>query len=393
MSKEHKESAEADRSPFGERSQRSRPRAAIGSELDEEIPQQRIRAALQEISRANLPILAGLFGGICLLQAIGDQWILAPENRLMPQLAVAICGFLFLVFRWLLEDWTVPVEAVHRTTLGFSLVLGMAMLVHLRATGDAGFSVGVYLVVATGGVLFIERRWMWAFLGTMSLGWLWVGFNVYSPDDWRRQGLFMVWALMIAVLVNAARRGTLSRLAQFRLMDQQRKAVLQERIEDAHRSTVELAELSVRDPLTGAYNRRYIDEIADDLGRPTASWGLILIDLDDFKQVNDRFGHEEGDRVLQGIAHFIRRQGRAEDRLVRYGGDEFVLIVELKSVEELDRIASRIRVNAEHEAPSSFSLGVALRQPHESFSDVLRRADDDMYREKGKALPFRRPVS
>ena len=367
--------------------------APIGESDRKAVSQQRIRAALQEISRANLPILAGLFGAMCLLQAIGDQWVLAPADRFIPQLTVAVCGVLFLLFRWLLEDWNVAVSAVHRTTLGLSLLLGMAMLVHLRATGDAGFSVGVYLVIATGGVLFIERVWLWAFLASMFFGWLWVGWSVYEPLDWRREGLHVAWALMIAVLVNAARRRTLSRLAQFRLKDQQRKALLQEKIEHVHRSSVELAELSVRDPLTGAYNRRYIDEIADDLRRPTACWGLILLDLDDFKQVNDRFGHEEGDRVLQGVAHFIRRQGRAEDRLIRYGGDEFLLVVEVGSVEELDRIASRLRINSENEAPCSFSLGLALRQPNESFADVLRRADAEMYREKGKTLPFKRSRS
>jgi diguanylate cyclase (GGDEF)-like protein len=178
-------------------------------------------------------------------------------------------------------------------------------------------------------------------------------------------------------------------------LGQQRRAQeLESAVHRAARSQEELAELSVRDPLTGAYNRRFLEQIEMELERPTAHWGCLLIDLDDFKTVNDRFGHDEGDRVLQGVAYFIRRHGRADDRLVRLGGDEFVFFMDVKSEEELHMVADRLERSALKESPCQFSVGRAYRMPGESMRTVLQRADSEMYRQKkgrgsGKTLRMR----
>ncbi len=147
-----------------------------------------------------------------------------------------------------------------------------------------------------------------------------------------------------------------------------------------------LEELSVRDPLTGCYNRRYLEGLRSRLERPTARWGCLLLDLDDFKSVNDTYGHEEGDRVLQGVSHFIRRHGRAEDVVIRLGGDEFAIFVAAASNEELKTIADRLREVAPFESPAPFSLGVAFRELGERIEEVVARADRDMYSEKGRHL-------
>jgi len=147
-----------------------------------------------------------------------------------------------------------------------------------------------------------------------------------------------------------------------------------------------LEELSVRDPLTGCYNRRHLESMRSRLERPTARWGCLLLDLDNFKAVNDTYGHEEGDRVLQGVSHFIRRHGRAEDVVIRLGGDEFAIFVAASSGEELDTIAGRLRDVAPFESPAPFSLGVAFRELNESIESVVGRADRDMYARKGLHL-------
>jgi diguanylate cyclase (GGDEF)-like protein/PAS domain S-box-containing protein len=147
-----------------------------------------------------------------------------------------------------------------------------------------------------------------------------------------------------------------------------------------------LEELSVRDPLTGCYNRRYLESLRSRLERPTARWGCLLLDLDNFKAVNDTYGHEEGDRVLQGVAHFIRRHGRAEDVVIRLGGDEFAIFVAASSHEELGTIADRLREVAPFESPAPFSLGVAFRELGEKIEQVVSRADHDMYANKGMHL-------
>ena len=71
-----------------------------------------------------------------------------------------------------------------------------------------------------------------------------------------------------------------------------------------------LEEASVRDPLTGCFNRRYLDRKRAELEEPSAHWACLLFDLTDFKSINDTYGHDEGDRVLQAFAHFLSRHHR-----------------------------------------------------------------------------------
>jgi diguanylate cyclase (GGDEF)-like protein len=147
-----------------------------------------------------------------------------------------------------------------------------------------------------------------------------------------------------------------------------------------------LEELSYRDPLTGCYNRRHLEGRRADLERPTARWACVVFDLDNFKAVNDTYGHEEGDRVLRGFAHFLARQHRADDVLVRTGGDEFALIVRADSEAEAQNLAERLVEAAALDSPASFSLGVAYRRPGETVTEAMARADRTMYAARGKRL-------
>ena len=158
------------------------------------------------------------------------------------------------------------------------------------------------------------------------------------------------------------------------------------------RKTLEaqLAQLSVRDPLTGCYNRRYLQAQRPVLERPSYFYGCLMMDLDEFKEINDTYGHEEGDRVLQRFAHFIIRNKRADDILIRIGGDEFALFVEVVTPENMDLIASRLIENAPTQAPIAFSIGHAYRQPSETLEQILARADAAMYEAKGRQREDRR---
>ncbi len=155
------------------------------------------------------------------------------------------------------------------------------------------------------------------------------------------------------------------------------------------RKTLEsqLAQLSVRDPLTGCYNRRYLQAQQPVLERPSYFYGCLMLDLDDFKEINDTYGHEEGDRVLQRFAHFIIRNKRADDVLVRLGGDEFALFVEVVRPDNLELISNRLIENAPSQAPMAFSIGHAYRRPGETLEQILARADASMYEAKGRPTP------
>jgi len=83
---------------------------------------------------------------------------------------------------------------------------------------------------------------------------------------------------------------------------------------------IQLEEMSVRDPLTGCFNRRYLEKRRGELEQTGAHWACLLFDLTGFKEINDTYGHDEGDRVLRAFAHFLLRLHRSEDILVRLGG-------------------------------------------------------------------------
>ncbi len=141
----------------------------------------------------------------------------------------------------------------------------------------------------------------------------------------------------------------------------------------------ELVELSTHDALTGALNRRYLDQLDDQFKRdPGARWGCIFIDIDHFKQYNDEFGHQAGDRILVRMARFLMRHVRAEEAVVRVGGDEFVVILADADGEQTEAIAQRLRGSGERSAPVPFSLGWAARRPNEALVRMIDRADQGL---------------
>ncbi|MEO8501272.1 MAG: sensor domain-containing diguanylate cyclase [Vicinamibacteria bacterium] len=155
-----------------------------------------------------------------------------------------------------------------------------------------------------------------------------------------------------------------------------------------------LEELSFRDPLTGCYNRRYLDRRRGELEEDRAPLACLLFDLTGFKKINDTYGHEEGDRVLQAFAHFLLRLHRSNDILVRLGGDEFALFIRTAGESEARAVADRVTEETKKESPAACNLGVALRLPGEDLAGVMARADQVMYAAKGRSLrSTRRPRS
>jgi diguanylate cyclase (GGDEF)-like protein/PAS domain S-box-containing protein len=139
-----------------------------------------------------------------------------------------------------------------------------------------------------------------------------------------------------------------------------------------------LREQSVRDPLTGCYNRRYIADIDDRLSTPESTWSCIFIDIDHFKQYNDTHGHQMGDHTLIRMSRFLMRQVRAEEAVVRIGGDEFLIVLEGAAETQAEMVARRLQQAALRTAPVPFSLGWASRKPGESFQQTMHRADQNL---------------
>jgi len=161
----------------------------------------------------------------------------------------------------------------------------------------------------------------------------------------------------------------------------------------------EVAErLALVDPLTETFNRRYMDQIlskeASRADRTGASLSLLMIDVDDFKDVNTRFGHQEGDHILTEIARLLKNTFRGSDTIVRYGGDEFVVIMPDTNEQQGKCAIARLfrAVDAWNSAglrPSyhmSVSCGIASYRKGANITEVLETADQRMYTEKGPSL-------
>lgn len=166
---------------------------------------------------------------------------------------------------------------------------------------------------------------------------------------------------------------------------------------DALNALAEMRSLAIRDELTGLYNRRHLDEeiarnlqLANRYNHPVA---VMMLDIDQFKDVNDQLGHHAGDTLLKEFTDALKAHVRATDVLARYGGDEFVMILPQAHEHEasglaqriLDTIRGREFLSTSHPLRVTTSIGIAIYQPdrHQGEApDLLHQADQAMYRAK-----------
>lgn len=156
----------------------------------------------------------------------------------------------------------------------------------------------------------------------------------------------------------------------------------------------ELEKLAWFDPLTALLNRRAFSERYREMqslhGRAGEPISLLMLDIDHFKQVNDRFGHHHGDQVLQRMAALLKSVLRPSDQLGRWGGEEFALLLPNTYQKEALDIADRIRVKVKEDAlltqlnqgTLSVSIGVAEQQDHLNIETHIRAADRGLYQAK-----------
>jgi diguanylate cyclase (GGDEF)-like protein/PAS domain S-box-containing protein len=153
---------------------------------------------------------------------------------------------------------------------------------------------------------------------------------------------------------------------------------------------------SVRDPLTGLFNRRYMEESLERelrrAARKEGPLGIFLFDIDYFKGLNDSLGHEVGDTLLRDLGIFLQAHVRAEDVACRYGGDEFILILPNASLAVTRQRAEQLREtvkhlgvhrHGQHLGTITLSLGMAVYPEHGiTVQALLRSADEALYRSK-----------
>ncbi|HNQ71407.1 GGDEF domain-containing protein [Mesotoga prima] len=154
----------------------------------------------------------------------------------------------------------------------------------------------------------------------------------------------------------------------------------------------EIERLMNCDPLTGLSNRREfmnkLDKEIESLCSTCKPLSIIMADIDDFKEVNDTRGHPEGDRVLQLFAEILNEIISPRRTTVRYGGEEFIVMLPETTSEEATEIAEEVRKNFERETEKKLgftvtaSFGVATFKPSDTKSSILKRVDDALYSAK-----------
>ncbi|HWW85395.1 MAG TPA: GGDEF domain-containing protein [Vicinamibacterales bacterium] len=165
--------------------------------------------------------------------------------------------------------------------------------------------------------------------------------------------------------------------------------------ERAHAQAESYAQAAAIDPVSGLFNRRYfharLDEELQRAQRHSLSVGLLMIDVDDFKAINDTFGHLVGDAVIRDVADVLRRSVRVFDICTRYGGEEFAVVMPGSGPEDVARVAERIRerIEAYRSADSDLSalrttvsVGLAVSAAETSSRDLIAAADQALYHAK-----------
>jgi diguanylate cyclase (GGDEF)-like protein len=164
---------------------------------------------------------------------------------------------------------------------------------------------------------------------------------------------------------------------------------------EARRLTEALKESSLRDPMTGLNNRRYLEEYVESLlanvRRRKVHLAIMMLDLDYFKMVNDSYGHDAGDSVLKALSQILKQSVRASDMVIRYGGEEFLIVLQEATGAAADQVAENIRHAVEKMRVNvggvmlqkTISIGLAdYPSDSNTFWQAVKFADVALYRAK-----------
>ncbi len=168
-------------------------------------------------------------------------------------------------------------------------------------------------------------------------------------------------------------------------------------LEKQKKSIENIKEMSLKDHLTGLYLRRYMNDVLENLiysySRYKKVFSVIMMDLDNFKSINDTYGHLAGDEVLKVIGSVLKTSTRKSDIPIRYGGDEFIVILPETKLDDAVVVARKIKdkINSikfkksEIEFKCSLSLGVTQVKDEDTMESILDRVDQALYKTKENA--------
>ncbi len=297
---------------------------------------------------ARTVLLALLYAASGLLCALGAAMPMAPQSPVHLMWGFAAIGVVGASAMWAAGP-RLPDAVVHGAVLLESVLLGVLAWRSATAVGVVGLGpvvIAIGLYAAQFFPLSLARLHVLVLVSSFSLGAL-----AASPS-----GFLVPWVILtVATALLTEMQG---------------------------RVAAQLRTAAATDPLTGVANRRAWEAEAERHLARAARTGeplsFVLIDLDNFKDVNDRLGHGAGDALLRDLATEWSRRLRRADLLGRYGGDEFVLCLPATDLHGTQEMLDRLRDGH----PFGWSAGVAPAEPADSLASVIGRADEELYRQK-----------
>ena len=215
----------------------------------------------------------------------------------------------------------------------------------------------------------------------------WLNVNYKTEIEWKRVFFIMIPMLFIALLILLYNR----KLKNLNLQLTETNTALISTQYDLEKTNNKLEQLSVTDYLTNTYNRKHLDKVLNkEINRSQryqTPLSLIMIDLDNFKRVNDLYGHLVGDEVLVKTSKCLTKNIRASDTLGRWGGEEFMLISPNTNQQQAYQLAEKLlisvkEINFEQGFTQTISIGVATLQANENTFELVERADNYLYKAK-----------
>ena len=261
----------------------------------------------------------------------------------------------------------------NRTNLAFALTIGAAAantIVNQAVMRDPLLTINITMVIIATGLCIVSLRWVLVVSLPAALAWFAFAAPPLDSPDWPTAATGVLFGFCAGAIVNSGRRKALARLVEV---------------------TLDAEHAAVIDALTQVYNRRGLDVAADQLVRTARRGGVpvgvLVIDIDRFKDVNDEYGHHAGDSILIAVANALRQSGRDSDIVARWGGDEFVVVTHgvPPGADELSlRIENRLLTDpatARCVAPVTVSVGAACAQLDrpDDLGALISAADADMY--------------
>lgn len=339
------------------------------------------------------PFFMGLSGWILTqfsrdFLALPIHW---PAADRVVRITLWIFGGVAVASLWM--DYAIPIRVGTTASI-------LAPFLHLVITAEMlrrGHRQALYFLAAFGGLLVgVTLAAMQAYSLVKASVLTEYGLQIGSVLEITLLSFALAHRLKLAQETNE--RLQLAHAAELEERVQARTADLDRAMHKLTEANTRLQALTVRDALTGLHNRQFLNERLPDLWRQAQRWhqtlSVLMIDVDHFKQVNDRYGHAAGDEALRLVASTLARHlGRPGDLAVRYGGEEFLAVLPQTNLEGASHIAENLRLSVENLVcrvgqdliPLTVSIGVAQAKPGHTthrVEDLLHEADQLLYQAK-----------